>query len=74
MKFGLGMLPDKPINELVHLYTKAERMGVKYAWTCDEAPSYPFRDPYAVLAATGYATSQMKLGTAIHVPYTRHPA
>ncbi|MHA1713170.1 MAG: LLM class flavin-dependent oxidoreductase [Candidatus Ranarchaeia archaeon] len=72
MKFGILMLPDKSINEIVSMYQIAENAGVEYGWTCDEAPSAPFRDPYAVLAALGFKTG-MKLGTAIHVPYTRHP-
>ena len=74
MEFGIVKLPSLPINEIVKLYQKAEDAGITYGWTCDEVPSSPFRDPYAVLAALGYNTHTMKLGTAIHVPYTRHPA
>ena len=67
-------MPEKPIAELIRIYQMAERAGFKYGWTADEAPSSPFRDPYAVLAALGYQTQTLKIGTAIHVPYTRHPA
>ena len=53
MEFGLSLMPDKPIAELIRIYQMAERAGLKYGWTADEAPSPPFRDPYAVLAALG---------------------
>ena len=74
MKFGVIIFPNKPIAELVKFYTMADAAGMHYSWVPDEMPSYPFRDPYAIMAAVGHATRSIKIGTSISVPYTRHPA
>ena len=74
MEFGIHITAQQPINEIVEIYQRAEKMGISYGYAADEAPSAPYRDPFVVLAALGYGTKTMKLGTAINVPYTRHPA
>ena len=74
MEFGIHITAQQPIQEIVEIYRLFEEMGVTYGYVADEAPSPPFRDPFAVLAAIGFGTRRLKLGTAILPVYTRHPA
>lgn len=74
MKFGVYVFPDKSLNEILRLCQMAEKAGVEYCWVADEAPSPPFRDPFATFAALGNGTERLKLGSGINVPYVRHPA
>jgi 5,10-methylenetetrahydromethanopterin reductase len=74
MKFGVYVFPDKPFDEIARLCQMAEKAGVEYCWVADEAPSPPFRDPFATFAVIGNGTRKLKLGSGINVPYVRHPA
>jgi 5,10-methylenetetrahydromethanopterin reductase len=72
VKFGISIIPNKPINELIKLVKKAEDYGLEYAWVADESPSYPFRDVFVTLASIAMNTKKIKLGTSVCNPYTRH--
>ena len=59
MKFGVSLLTDRPLNETAKMSQMAERAGIEYCWIDGEAPSAPYRDPYAAIAILGSATKKM---------------
>lgn len=71
MNFGLLLIPDRKIMEIVHLSKQAEESGFDYVWIADENF---YRDVYITLTAIALNTSKVKLGPGCTNPYTRHPA
>lgn len=59
------------MDQLVRLARRAEKLGYTYLWVADEKF---YRDPWLTLAATGLATTTIRLGTGVTEPYSRHPA
>jgi 5,10-methylenetetrahydromethanopterin reductase len=71
MRYGLLLLAEHNPDRLLHLVTYAEENGFEHLWYADEKF---FRDPYSGLTFLSQHTSQIKLGTCVTDPYTRHPA
>jgi 5,10-methylenetetrahydromethanopterin reductase len=68
---GLLVLPAHAPRRLAELAARAEALGYDGFWLADERF---FRDVYAVLAMCALATRQIRIGTCVTDPYTRHPA
>ena len=72
--FGIGFTGDLPVKETVRLTQMAEKKGFDRVWMADESPSYPFRDAFVNMTAIALNTKKIKIGSAVFVPYSRHPA
>lgn len=70
--FDIGILPNKPVLELVPLVKAAEELGFSGVWIADSQSI--FRDAYAALAVCATHTRHMMLATGVTNPLTRHPA
>jgi 5,10-methylenetetrahydromethanopterin reductase len=70
--FHVGLLPDRPIDELVDLVVYAEELGFDGAWVADS--QIVFRDGYAAIALAAARTTRIKLATGVTNPVTRHPS
>ncbi|MEM3506160.1 MAG: 5,10-methylenetetrahydromethanopterin reductase [Candidatus Bathyarchaeia archaeon] len=70
VEFGLLMAPKWPLQEIVKIYSYAEKLGIQYGWIADYANSV---NPYLALTALAFNTKKMKLGTGVTNPYTRNP-
>ncbi|HHV79343.1 MAG TPA: LLM class flavin-dependent oxidoreductase [Firmicutes bacterium] len=71
MRFGVGILSERPQSELATLATKIEKLGYDNIWIADERF---YRDPYVTMANFCFATQRVQLGTSVTNPYTRYPA
>jgi 5,10-methylenetetrahydromethanopterin reductase len=72
IEFHAGMLPNMPSHQCLDMGVKAEQLGFDGLWLADSHSV--FRDAYALLAALSLKTSKLKLGTAVTLTGTRHPA
>lgn len=70
VEFGLLMAPKWHLQELIKIYSYAEKLGIQYGWIADYANSI---NPYSALTALALNTKKMKLGTGVTNPYTRNP-
>jgi len=64
------MLPKWPLQEIIKIYSYAEKLGIQYGWIADYANAI---NPYSVLTALALNTNKMRLGTGVTNPYTRSP-
>jgi 5,10-methylenetetrahydromethanopterin reductase len=72
--FGIGFTGNMTVMETVELTKTAEQKGFDYVWIADESPSYPFRDAFVNMTAIALNTTKIRIGSAVFVPYSRHPA
>ena len=72
IEWGVNVIPECPIDEVVAIAVQAETQGFSRCLVYDEG--LVTRDVYITLAAIAAATSSLKLGPGITNPYTRHPA
>lgn len=70
--FHIGLLPDRPVDEIADLIGQAEDLGFDGAWVADSQSI--FRDCYAALTLAADRTSRISLATGVTNPVTRHPA
>jgi 5,10-methylenetetrahydromethanopterin reductase len=70
--FHIGLLPDRPVDEIAELVVQAERLGFAGAWVADSQSI--FRDCYAGLTLAADRTTSIDLATGVTNPITRHPA
>lgn len=69
---GVNLIPEDDVGHIAELGREAERLGYQRCWVYDEG--LVTRDPYVVMSAIATQTEQIRLGTGITNPYTRHPA
>ena len=60
------------IDEFLAIASHIEAIGFDHLWLTES--SLHARDPYQLLALAARATTQLRLGTAVTNPVTRHPA
>lgn len=72
IEFHAGVLPNMPSHQCLDIGVKAEQLGFDGVWLADSHSV--FRDAYALLAALSVKTTTLKLGTAVTITGTRHPA
>lgn len=70
--FDIGLLPDRPVDEVAKLVVLAEQLGFTGAWVADSQSI--FRDAFAVLAVCAQRTTRIRLATGVTNPVTRHAA
>lgn len=70
--FHIGLLPDRPVDEIADLIRHAEHLGFEGAWVADSQSI--FRDCYGALTLAADRTSRIVLATGVTNPVTRHPA
>jgi 5,10-methylenetetrahydromethanopterin reductase len=68
----VGLLPNRPVDEIASLVQRAEALGFTGAWIADSQSI--FRDAYAALALAAARTSRILLATGVTNPVTRHVA
>ncbi|MHA1839739.1 MAG: LLM class flavin-dependent oxidoreductase [Candidatus Ranarchaeia archaeon] len=74
MRFGLGILANKPVNDLLEDALAAEEAGFDTVWVTDMAPIAGDRLPFSVLTLIAEHTEHVRIGTAVVSPYKWHPA
>ncbi len=68
----VGVLPNRPIEDLATLAQHAEELGFAGIWVADSQSI--FRDAFCALALCAARTRKLKLATGVTNPVTRHPA
>jgi 5,10-methylenetetrahydromethanopterin reductase len=71
LQFGINVMPEAPVTELVQFGKEAERIGLQRCSLMDEGLAT--RDVYIALALIARETQKVQLGTGITNPFTRHP-
>ena len=65
------VMPEGPVDQVVHAAVEAERLGCSRVWIPDEGLAA--RECWVTLGAVAAATSSVEIGTGITNAYTRHP-
>jgi 5,10-methylenetetrahydromethanopterin reductase len=68
----VGVLPNRPIEEIAALAQHADELGFAGIWVADSQSI--FRDVYCALTLCAARTRRLKLATGVTNPVTRHPA
>jgi len=71
VKFGIELVPDRPLDKVVELAVAAEEKGLDYVWVTDH---YNNRNVYVALTLIATSTKRVTLGTGVTNPYLIHPA
>lgn len=71
LQFGINVMPEAPVAELVEFGKEAERLGLQRCSLMDEGLAT--RDVFIALGLIARETSTVQLGTGITNPFTRHP-
>ena len=72
MQRGVVLQGVDPADEFVEMATHVEALGYDHLWLTES--SLHARDPYQLLALAAQVTTNLRLGTAVTNPVTRHPA
>ncbi len=72
MQRGVVLQGVDPADEFLEMATHVEALGYDYLWLTES--SLHARDPYQLLALAAQVTTNLRLGTAVTNPVTRHPA
>ncbi|MBM3357317.1 MAG: LLM class flavin-dependent oxidoreductase [Betaproteobacteria bacterium] len=72
MRFGVGIFGNQPVTTIVRQVQLAEALGYDTAWIVDS--QLVCRELYVTLTACVLATSRIRIGPGITVPYIRHPS
>ncbi len=72
VRFDVGLLPTRPVDEVADLAVHAENTGFGGVWVADSQSV--FRDVWATLALCADRTRKIRLATGVTNPITRHPA
>ncbi|OUJ18120.1 Coenzyme F420-dependent N5N10-methylene tetrahydromethanopterin reductase Mer [Methanonatronarchaeum thermophilum] len=70
MKFGVELLPNRPVEEVVEIGCRQEEIGVDQLWVADH---FNNRNIYCVLTGIAVETSSVSLGPGVTNPYVVHP-
>ena len=71
-EFGVGLFPTEPLQQMIHLAKISEELGYSHIWVGDS--HLIWREAYVNMAAMALNTRQVKLGTGVTNPLTRHPS
>ena len=72
MEFGVGLFPTEPLQKMIQLAKLSEELGFSHVWIGDS--HLIWREAYVNMAAVALNTSNMKIGTGVTNPLTRHPS
>jgi 5,10-methylenetetrahydromethanopterin reductase len=70
--FGVGLFPTEPLEKMIHLAKVSEEAGYSHIWVGDS--HLIWREAYVNMAAITLNTKNVKLGTGVTNPLTRHPS
>lgn len=70
LKISLGVYPNQEPADIIDSARQADEIGFDTLWMLDS--HLLFREVYTMLGAVGWATKNLKLGTAVTNPLTRH--
>ncbi len=70
MRFGVSIIGEQPIAEIVSHARLAEDLGYESFWIADS--QLLCRELYVTLSACALNTSRINLGAGVTAPYTRH--
>lgn len=71
MKISLGLYPNQLPSKIITTGNLADDLGFKTLWILDS--HLLFREVYTLLGALAVSTKNIRLGTAVTNPLTRHP-
>ena len=69
MKFGVGIIPNNNLNNMIAYAKLAEDAGFEYLWVSD----YPNCNIYNILESISRETENIKIGPGVTNPYLRNP-
>jgi len=72
MEFCVGLFPTEPLQKMIQLAKLSEELGFSHVWIGDS--HLIWREAYVNMAAVALNTSNMKIGTGVTNPLTRHPS
>ena len=72
VRFDVGLLPTRPVAEVVELAVAAEESGFGGVWIADSQSV--FRDAWSALALSAARTRRIQWSPGVTNPVTRHPA
>ena len=70
MKYGVGIVSNLPLPQVVEQVKLAEKLGYESVWLIDS--QLTCRELYVTLTACALATSRIKLAAGVTAPRTRH--
>ena len=71
-EFGVGLFPTEPLQKMIHLAKVSEESGFSHIWVGDS--HLIWREAYVNMTAMMLNTTQVKFGTGVTNPLTRHPS
>jgi len=71
LKIGVELLPNKPINQILDLAKKKEKVGVDQIWIADH---YHNQNVYCISTLIADRTKDVDVGPGVTNPYVMHPA
>src|ERR671918_50484 len=71
-EFGVGLFPTEPLQKMIHLAKLSEELGFSHIWIGDS--HLIWREAYVNMAAVALNTTNVRIGTGVTNPLTRHPA
>ena len=69
MKFGIGLIPQKNLSEIIEWAKLSENVGFEYLWLSD----YPNSKTYEFLKKIALETENIKIGHGVTNPYIKSP-
>ena len=71
-EFGVGLFPTEPLQKMIQLAKVSEESGFSHIWVGDS--HLIWREAYVNMTAMMLNTTQVKFGTGVTNPLTRHPS
>ena len=71
-EFGVGLFPTEPLQKMIHLAKVSEEVGFSHIWVGDS--HLIWREAYINMTAMLLNTRNVKFGTGVTNPLTRHPS
>jgi len=72
LKFGVGLFPTEPLQDMIRLAQLSENLGFSHVWIGDS--HLIWREAFVNMTATVLNTTKVKIGTGVTNPLTRHPS
>ena len=69
MEFGIGIIPNNNLNEIIEISKLVEDVGFEYLWIADN----PNHNIFHILEKIAYETETIKIGPGVTNPYIKKP-
>ena len=70
LNFGVGLFPTEPLQKMIRLAKLSEELGYSHVWIGDS--HLIWREAFVNMAAAALNTANVKIGTGVTNPLTRH--